>query len=213
VATRHVVRQGECLLSLASRYGLPDAATLFDHPDNAELKALRKSPYRLLPGDVVSVPEREPKQASVATGQEHRFRVKLPTAKLRLFLKGPDGSALADKRYLLRFGTTRVEGTTDGAGKVEVSIPAELDAADLDVWVAATGESPDLTLPIRVGHLDPVDTPSGWKARLAHLGFPSASGGERAALVAFQRKYGLDPSGEADDATRAKLESLHDEES
>lgn len=217
VAFRHVARQGDCFSSIAARHGLPPLA-LFDHPENGELKERRKSPYYLLPGDVVHVPDQEVAEIDVASDREHTFVATLPTAKLRLFLKDHDGAALGDRRYKLKMGTLEIDGRTDAAGKVEATIAADLGAADLLVWIDATGEAPDLVLPVRLGHLDPVDVASGWKARLAHLGFPCGSGDgldrrARAALVAFQSKHGLSASGEPDDATRAKLTELHDEES
>ena len=35
---RHVVREGECLASIAARYGWPDGTALYEHAENASLR-------------------------------------------------------------------------------------------------------------------------------------------------------------------------------
>src|SRR5690606_17426642 len=52
----HRVAQGECLSTIAHRFGLESWKVLWDHPENAPLRERRKSPHVLLPGDVVAVP-------------------------------------------------------------------------------------------------------------------------------------------------------------
>ena len=81
----HTVKQGECLSSIAAKYGFGDWKALYDHPSNAALKKKRPNPHVLFPGDVVSIPEKEKKQARVKTGQE-----------LKLTVRGPGTRAEAD---------------------------------------------------------------------------------------------------------------------
>src|ERR1043166_5851939 len=92
----------------------------------------------------------------------------------------------------------------------------------LQLYLSASVRSADLRiaggepLTLRFGHLDPSSETSGVLKRLRNLGFydgdvddvadPELAG----ALVAFQRRYGLEISGIADDATRAKLQEVHD---
>jgi N-acetylmuramoyl-L-alanine amidase len=59
----HTVKQGDCISSIAHETGF-FWETLWNHPDNAKLKQLRKNPNALLPGDVVSIPDQRVKQES-----------------------------------------------------------------------------------------------------------------------------------------------------
>ncbi|MEW6505931.1 MAG: peptidoglycan-binding domain-containing protein, partial [Chloroflexota bacterium] len=68
---------------------------------------------------------------------------------------------------------------------------------------------------LNLGGLNPLSELSGIKHRLANLGFDcgdtsdEATSGLAAALRAFQEKHGLRVTGEADQATRDKLQELH----
>ncbi len=214
----HRVAQGECFASIAHRYGYPDAATLFDHPDNADLKELRKTPYVLRAGDQIVIPEREEKwQEGCATGRLHTFRAKVPKVMVRWHLHEPQGGApLADTKYLLRIaGVADIEGTTDGDGLVEEEVPPNAQSAELFLFIGgAETEAQALVLRVDIGHLDPIDEMSGVQARLNNVGFRCAVTGAldedtRRALAAFQEHEGLDATGDVDDATRDKLRAHH----
>ena len=62
----HEVQEGECILSIAEAAGL-FWETLWNHPDNADLKRERGSPHLLRPGDRLTVPELTKKSESCAT--------------------------------------------------------------------------------------------------------------------------------------------------
>lgn len=87
---QHTVKQGECMSSIAGKYG-HFWETLWDHPQNADLKERRGDPNVLNPGDTVHVPDKIEKSENCATGQTHRFVKKGVPAKLRLrLLQDPD---------------------------------------------------------------------------------------------------------------------------
>src|SRR5262245_51728275 len=52
----HTIQTGECISSVAYRYGF-FPSTIWDHPENAELKRLRRDPNVLYADDAVHVPE------------------------------------------------------------------------------------------------------------------------------------------------------------
>lgn len=71
--TRRVLaKQGDCISSLAYEHGL-FWRTVWEHPDNSELKRTRKIPFQLLPGDCVIIPPLRTRQEACASEQRHRF--------------------------------------------------------------------------------------------------------------------------------------------
>jgi len=86
------------------------------------------------------------------------------------------------------------------------------------VWLDDDGTQ-KLTWELDLGHLDPIDTVRGVKARLANLGFDPGEINDtwddaaKEALTQFQVVYGLPTTGgEVDDATRKKLREVHENE-
>lgn len=208
----HVVQQGECFSKIAERYGFGDYRALYDHPDNAELKKKRANPNVLEPGDRIVIPDKQLKvEEGLATGKLHRFRLRRPKKELRLKLEGHDGAPLAGAAYVLEVGGEKHEGTTDGVGKLEQTVPVAETTATLTI----AGR----VLHLRLGHLNPLDTKdggiSGAQGRLLNLGYnPGPADGvlgkrTRTALVLFQHDEKLEVTGELDDATKKKLEEKH----
>lgn len=193
------IRQGDCLTSIALARGF-DPQTLWDHPDNAELKQLRKSPHALLPGDKLEVPAIEEREEGVATGSVGRFKLSVGPVKLRIRLTR-HAEPRADEAYELIFEEQTISGTTDGDGWIDQPIPSTATRAILSLL---EGEE---TYELQLGHLDPHDSPSGIQQRLRALGFYFGAVDEeigpqtQAAIRRFQTKQGLEVSGEADDAT------------
>jgi hypothetical protein len=114
--------------------------------------------------------------------------------------------------YVLVIDGNSQRGTTDGDGRIEVSIPPNAKSGTL---ILEPGTLREHTMALQLGHLDPSDDVAGLKQRLANLGFechdrsPEPTEGFAEALRAFQAKYGLAETGEADGATRGKLRTLH----
>ncbi|MEK7724532.1 MAG: LysM peptidoglycan-binding domain-containing protein, partial [Acidobacteriota bacterium] len=83
MAENYQVRSGDCISSIAFANGFsPD--TIWNHPNNAALKAKRKDPNVLLPGDIVFVPDKRLKEVREPTNQVHKFMVKNVPAKFRI---------------------------------------------------------------------------------------------------------------------------------
>ncbi|MEZ4446256.1 MAG: LysM peptidoglycan-binding domain-containing protein [Polyangiaceae bacterium] len=69
VTIRHVVKTGDYLVKIAFEHGTTVAA-IWQHPDNAALRAQRGSPDILYPGDVLFIPDQpEPPPPQVPPGQ------------------------------------------------------------------------------------------------------------------------------------------------
>jgi LysM repeat protein len=194
----YTVQQGDCISSIAAQYGfLWD--TIWQHPDNADLRAKRHDPNVLYPGDEIVIPEKMVKEVSRPTGRMHEFvKPKKPT-KLKLRLLRDYDKPRANLPYQLEIDGNVLSGVTDGDGFLEHPIPPNASRGVLTVKEKGTDETYQLGL----GTLDPHDTDDGVRGRLVNLGI----GGDtlQDALRAFQQKEGLTVTGEADDATRGRL--------
>ncbi len=204
---KHTVKQGDCIASIAFKYGFfPDS--IWNDPDNRELKDEREDPNVLLPGDAVYIREKEEKEESCAAEKRHRFKRKGVPEKLMVQFKRA-GEPRADADYTLDIDGTLSEGKTDGDGKVEVAIPP--NARKGKITFREEGDEYELEL----GELDPVSEISGVQGRLRNLGFfagdpdGQVSPALEGAIRAFQETQDLEVTGDPDDKTRKKLEEVY----
>lgn len=205
-AVQHTVRDGDCISSLALRYGMAPK-TIWDHPENSELAKARNRSV-LQPGDVVHVPPQEEHSESCATEKRHSFeRVGVPAMVRIRLLK--NGKPFKGEKYTLdiRDGE-RLAGTTDDEGWLEHFIPP--DAME-GVLVCDKGAR---RFELLFASLDPPETLKGVQARLQGMGLnPGQVDGKMnrtlsGAISEFQKAQGLKVTGEADKGTTDKLRSL-----
>ncbi len=212
MARVHRVVSGECLSSIAARYGFHDYRTLYHHPENEALRRARPNPNVLYPGDEVHIPDMREGAARVPTTQLHRFQVRKPRKVLRLRLLDREGRAIANTRYELELGAERREGVTDGDGGIEEPVPVGATEGEIHF--------DDRTLRLSFGALNPLADAadhgvSGAQSRLRNLGYPVgpvdgvAGPRTRTALGLFQLDQGIEVTCELDDPTRARLEAAH----
>jgi N-acetylmuramoyl-L-alanine amidase len=213
----HSVEPGECLASLAYRFGFLSYRTIYDHPQNAKLKQLRTDPNILFPGDNVFIPDHpEPRSEFRPTGNVHRFQIKREKTKLRIVLKKGNNQPFSNLRYLLRIDGGEFSGRTDASGLLEQAIPPDVTTGELTLFLNDTNDDGFLRWSLRVGNLDPVDTITGVQARLNNLGFFCGAEdgilGRRTlrAVENFQAQQNLTQTGQLDQATRAALQQGHD---
>ncbi|APR75990.1 Hypothetical protein A7982_01337 [Minicystis rosea] len=209
----HVVEQGECLTTIAHRYGFGDWHAIYDHADNAKLRKKRPDPDLLFPGDTIVIPDRAAKEIEVATDRVHRFKVKRGARRLRVHILDIERKLHAGKPYKLFIDdAVHSEASTGGDGEIDVLIPVDARKGRIEIE--------DHAWDLDLGHLNPVahapdEGSSGIKARLHNLGYDVGRiedpiGPElRGAIRWFQRDHGLDPSGDLDDATRAEILRAH----
>jgi hypothetical protein len=201
----HTVKAGDCISSIAEKHGL-FWETVWDHPDNAQLKAEREDPNVLRPGDQVFVPEKEKKEKSCAAGTKHSFVRKGVPARFAISLYDDD-EPRAGVPYVLTIDGKSFEGETDSEGSLEHDIPPDAKTGTL---VVDGDEEYELSL----GKLDPVEEETGVKARLENLGFLADAETQdqeelTAAIEAFQAEHELEATGKADDPTLQKLLEEH----
>ena len=204
---QYVVQQGDCISSIAYEHGIaPD--TIWNHPDNSELKNKRKNRDTLYPGDVVFIPETTLGTEDCATDQRHHFVVKNTPAKLRLRLLINDQPRANEEFTLIVDGQQRT-GKTDGDGWLEQYIAP--NAREGKLILTSTGEEYELLL----GNMDPIDEIAGIQGRLRNLGFYGGElDGEMSpeledAIRAFQTAKQLPVTGQATAPTKDALRAAY----
>lgn len=238
MAEYHTVNQGDCIASLAYAAGL-NWKLVWNHPNNANLRATRKDPNILYVGDLVYIPDPRLHEESCATDQNHKFALKGLRAKLRIqFLMldpndQPDESDAstdpsryenpdfkpqskpekprANVPYRALIDGKLTKGQTDGNGFVEIPISPTAQSGRIKLNPGTPAEEVFI---LKLGELDPFDEVEGAKKRLNNLGYFCGEGSEvtpefQAALAVFQEIAGISITGELDDATRNKLKEIH----
>lgn len=199
----HIVQQGEHLPGIAAKFGFSDHKTLWDDPNNSELKKLRGNPLVLLPGDQVFIPERETRTESASTEQRTKFTATSQALKLRVKLLDLSEDPI-----------DRSGHATTSAGTVDVSpqdhiYEMDIQATDKNVSLKFDPD-PAFEVKLAVGSLDPVKEQSGQQERLNNLGYFAGFSKKidpqqfQFAVEEFQcdrKKQGLKVDGKIDEST------------
>ena len=207
MATQYKVKQGDHISSIAEQFGFRDYRTIWNDANNAQLKEARQNPNVLYPGDQIVIPDKMEKHEACATGRRHRFKVAIPKLMLRIRVKNINSKPVINKPCTLQVDGASYKLTTDGDGLIERAIPATAKAGKLVIG--------DVEFPLRIGHLDPVDKTSGWRARLNNLGYIAGEFDDVddpqlvSALQEFQCDYGLKVDGICGPKTQEKLKEIH----
>ena len=200
-------RLGDCVINIAKERGF-FWETIWNLPENQELKTKRKDPNILKVGDTVYVPDLRGKYASKPTEAEHVFIRKGQKANFTLTLMNLGQPRRNEDYTLVVEGVIKV-GRTDEDGTLKAYIPPEARFGLLYL-----GEKRE-QIKINFGYVDPIDEVRGVKTRLRNLGFFSGpiddeTNDELATAVAqFQRSLDLAGNGEVSDETRQKLKETH----
>lgn len=213
----YIVRQGDYLARVAAVQGV-SLDTIRTHPGNTLLGALRGGDEVLAPGDALFVPEPTAAAFVLELGAQNHFQA--PTTNVTVSVVLRDGETpLANEPYYLEGLLEYVEDRTNSTGALTFEVPHGI--VEVRVHLFERG----YVLPLLIAHVDPVDTEAGLRARLANLGmlaldawqalaaacFPTASAtvedaeALRQAVMDFQRRCGLQVTGEACAATREAL--------
>lgn len=205
----YVVEDGDCLESIAFASG-HFWETLWNLPDNADIKRTRKTPNILLPGDRLTVPEIQVEWRAGATETTHRFRRRGVPSRLAICIK-ECGSARAHEPYRLTIDGAVFQGTTDADGWVRRPLPPDAREGELVV-----GKHPltSIVIPLQFGGMHPLSELTGIQQRLGNLGFGCEPSGELDeatlfALASFQKANNLEPTAELNSGTIHQLRQAH----
>lgn len=213
----YTVQSNDCLSKIAKEYGFT-WKKLWDYGPNAGLKAKRKDPNILLPGDVVRIPSPEKKEESKKVDGTHKFVRKMEQSDLHLRLL-LDGEPIEHTQCVLTVhGVSSMyekEGKTDGDGNVEIDgskdikLPSDTVSAKLQVG------KPDsyLEFDLLIGELVPHDQLLGVQQRLNNLGFEAGDIVSPFKFSAAVRRFGqihdlTEPSA-FDKTTQKKIAQVH----
>jgi hypothetical protein len=126
--------------------------------------------------------------------------------------KSVEEKPLANCPYVAEIDGKLIRGSTDGDGMAEIPLPPRARKGRL---ILHGGTPQERVIPLNLGAMDPISEWTGVRKRLLNLGFACREEGDaltadlERALLRFQEANGLDMSGKADDATRAKLKDVH----
>jgi len=197
------VQEGECVLSLAASAGLY-WETVWNHPENSALRALREHPNALKAGDRLFVPDRAFRQEERGVEACHRFCALGVPARLRLRLR-VRGQVLASTDFILTVDGHRITGQTDDGGNLDVSILPDAAEAKLRL----RGDAGEYTL--KLGWLDPVTETKGIQARLTNLGYSTRGidgdfgKNSRSAMQTLQKDLKMAKTALPDEVLRTRL--------
>ncbi|MEO8225880.1 MAG: LysM domain-containing protein [Gemmatimonadota bacterium] len=163
----HRVMPGECLASIADRYGFTNPLVIYNDPANQGLRHARTDPNVLLAGDEVAIPDAKMRIVTGATEQRYRFVVHRQPVYLKLRLVNRDGSPKSGLAYAVEYQGRVVHGTTDSGGGIVHEVPPHLPSAEV---VVRDGQE-DRRYQVALGYLDPVEEREGLRQRLKSLGY------------------------------------------
>lgn len=208
MAEKYNIAQGDGVTRIAYQTGF-FWETIWHHPENAELKRLRKHGEYLNPGDVLFIPDKCPKEYSRPTDQRHSFRRKGLPVILRIRLLDEDDEPRADLPYCLKISGQLLSGQTDGEGWIRQPVPPDAAQGEL---VLPNGEHYTINID-HIGAMDSVGAAQAMLQNLAYYGGPidnNMNDDTRLAIKLFQQRFGIPVTGDLDETTRRAIKDFHD---
>jgi Putative peptidoglycan binding domain len=206
----HTVTDGEWMGRIAWDAGFKEWRWIWEHGNNAGLRAKRHDPNMLAPGDTVWLPPAKPKSTSHSTDKAHEFVRDRDEDKLVLRF---NGVAL----YVQNFGAISYTLTVNG-NPTTGTIASENDQIEIPLPIStkeATLEIGGVTRTLTVGGLQPIERMAGMQARLNNQSFldgpvdnlngPKTKHG----ATEFQDYYKLKVDGIIGPETRGKMKTLY----
>jgi hypothetical protein len=210
----YVVRAGDCISSIARAHGF-FWKTIWDAPRNAALREARGDPNVLLPGDRVTIPDKDDKHESCAAEQRHRFIRLGEPARFRIQILVERKPVACAPYTLVVFGPKSGKevraGQTDSEGRINEFMPGDATRGLLTVET----DTHTLEYHLDFGHLPPFNSVLGMQRRLRNLAYRCELDGAlgprtKIAIARFQAACGdLEATGDPDPETQARLKEVH----
>jgi hypothetical protein len=204
----HQVEEGEQLIDIAAKSGFENVETIWNAPENAELRGTREDPSQVSAGDSVFIPEKRVATFEKPASGVHEFEVHVAKLEVTLRLLDLFGNPLDSAACTLRVDGEESSSTTDGDGMLRVRVKRDARSA-----VVVVGQD---TYNLAVGALAPLPTALGVEGRLLNLGYLDAplqgvDSAEQlaAALEQFQADHGLKVDGILNDEVVDALSAAH----
>jgi len=213
MSKKHTVLQGESVSMIAKRYGFPSWQSLYDHPDNQEIKKLRPDPDLIFPGDEIVIPDRIKAIFKAKLNEKQTFRSKAKKSVIKLKIGAIGGKIWADRKVELQVDGQIIEAKTDDQGIAQFKLPKRhSQKAILNIYTVKETSKPSYSVEVKLGHLDPITELTGQQARLSALGFdcgllsPKTNKRYEKAVEDYQQAMGLKVDGICGPETQKSLE-------
>lgn len=202
----HETTDGDHLSRVAATHGRRAYRAIWEHGENAALRASRHTPHVLAPGDRVFVPAVIMREVERPTEQRHRFRATLSSLVLRVRRQHWDGSGIVEPPT----------GVTRDGKPVEFAVQGEVVTVPIEplttrcVFTKAGSE-----VSLQIGFLRPVDSVPGFRERLNNLGYRAGDSDDarqldiRSAVEEFQCDQQLSIDGKCGPVTQQRLLKVH----
>src|SRR5947208_516691 len=155
-----VAEKGDCVISIASANGFADYHTVYDAPENADLRKKRPDPHILVEGDKVFVPDMKPMEITLKAGHTYLIKTKSLWANVELMLNDPSGNPYKGKKWELRVQDQVYKGVTGDDGAIKQKVPPDAKEGDLTLFLDDNDATKKMEWTIDIGGLDPIDTVS-----------------------------------------------------
>lgn len=116
------MKSGDCIFCIIHEQGLlPEA--IWKHSNNTSLRERRNDLAGIMPGDVLFLPDRQPKIVQAATNQVHKYRLKGENHRhwIEIELIGEDGKPCPHEKYQVKLPDGSLsEGNLDRNGWAQI---------------------------------------------------------------------------------------------
>lgn len=210
----HLVKPSECFASIAKQYGFADPDTLYHHPANVNIRALRANKHLLEANDIVYIPAVQERTVSLMAGKQTVLVLKGKVCLFNLEIAEFDGKPLANTAYLLEVAKHKYTGTTDTSGKMTQVIDSGATTGKLWVYLDENKHN-SLFWTLQFGMLTPCQSMAGIQARLNNLGYYCANekgkmdSSTQDAITQFKLQNNLPPSPEIDELFLSTLIKIY----
>jgi N-acetylmuramoyl-L-alanine amidase len=158
MATSYRVQEGDTLPGIALDAGFYSWETLYNHPQNANLRAQRPNPGELFASDQLYIPDKQPKTVELqsfplADNPQRKYRLvrKNVRAYVSLYLHNDEDEPYANKKYQLQVDGQLYAGATGADGLLRESIPPQSQSCVITLWPNANDPNETVTWTLQLG--------------------------------------------------------------